>query len=645
MLSVLRQLIPRSLRTVLAKEEDAALLLARSRIFTYQLPMMYMLLLVNTWGLVLAHLNDLPVGLGLVCPLVLSGVCVLRMATWLRLRGKPFTLEMARKAVHRTNVLAVVLAASFSAWAISLLPHGGANLRFHVAFYMAITTIGIIFCLIHLLAAALAVTVIVDGAFVVTFLRSGNVTFEAIAIDAALVSVAMLVVFFRHYEHFRELVRAQGENYRLANLDSLTSLPNRRAFFAFLDVAYDTAKEAGRGLAVGIIDLDGFKPINDLHGHAFGDVVLQEVGKRLSPFATQGVAVARLGGDEFAIVVDYDCSEERLRELGRAVCAELSRPFIAGEMAIRVGATVGIAIFSAHSESARALFEHADYALYQGKRRSRGSVVIFSEAHKDAITRGARVAQALQSGDIETEISVAYQPIYSVSRRHTTGFEALARWTSSTLGTVSPAEFIPTAERIGFINELTVILLSKALRDARDWPEHLRLSFNLSAHDLASEDVVKTIGEIIEGSGFDPRRLDFEMTETAMIQDFEQVQRATRALRALGCGISLDDFGTGYSSMSYLCQLPVTRIKIDRAFTKQVCENATALSVVRTLLTLSRQMSLECVVEGVEHAEEMDCVASLGADLIQGFYRSRPLEAHALHAYLESERATSALYA
>ncbi|WP_322101669.1 putative bifunctional diguanylate cyclase/phosphodiesterase [Paraburkholderia sp. J41] len=637
MRSLLRYLIPKSLQTVLAKEEDAALLLARSRIFTYQLPMMYTLLLVNTWGLVFAHLHDLPVGLGLIFPLALSGVCLLRMALWLRLRGRALTLEIARKALRRTNVLAVVLAACFSAWAIALLPHGGANLRFHVAFYMAITAIGIIFCLIHLLAAAVAVTIIVDGAFVFTFMRSGNVTFEAIAIDAALVSISMLAVFFRHYEHFRELVRAQGENYRLANLDSLTSLPNRRAFFSFLDIAYDTAKAHGQNLAIGIIDLDGFKPVNDLHGHAFGDSVLQEVGKRLNQFAAQGTAVARLGGDEFAIVVDDDCREARLRELGRAVCAELARPIVAGELAIRVGATVGFAIFSAHSANARALFEHADYALYQGKRRSRGSVVIFSEAHKDAITRGGRVAQALQSADLDSEISVAYQPIFSVARRHTTGFEALARWNSGALGTVSPAEFIPTAERIGFINELTLILLRKALRDARNWPAHLRLSFNLSAHDLASEEVVNAIGEIIETSGFDPQRLDFEMTETAMIQDFEQVQIATRALRALGCGISLDDFGTGYSSMSYLCQLPVTRIKIDRAFTKQVCENATALSVVRTLLTLSRQMSLECVVEGVENADEMTCVASLGADLIQGFYRSRPLDAQALRIYLEGE--------
>ncbi|MCP3721200.1 bifunctional diguanylate cyclase/phosphodiesterase [Paraburkholderia sp. CNPSo 3281] len=636
MFNVLAQYWGTIRRTFLAGN-SAALKLAQLRVMIYHLPMMYGLLVVNTWGMVLPHENELPAWQGVICPLVLTGFCFVRVLSWLRLSRIHVSAENAATILRNSGRLAWVFSVSFTAWSLSLLPHGGAAFKLHVAFYMAITVIGVIFCLMNVVKAAFTVTAIVNGALVVTFLSSGNGVFQAIAIDTSLVSLAMLVVAFTQFKNFADLVATQRENKRLANIDSLTNLPNRRAFFASLDKHFDAAMASGGRLAVGLVDLDGFKSVNDIHGHSLGDHVLAEVAARLAKAARGTITLARLGGDEFGIIVTDDCTDAALSQLGRTICDVFHCPVQVGEISVRLGATIGFSTYPHISRNKADLFETADYALYEGKRRSRGSVTIFSETHRNAIIRESQIAQALRSPDLGSELYLAFQPIYSLERQRTVGFEALARWRSALLGTVPPGEFIPAAERNGVINGLTLVLFTKALACAKQWPTHIRLSFNLSAHDFASESAVKELARCILTSGIDPARLDFEITETAMAKDFDQVQKAAKVLRALGCGLSVDDFGTGYSSLSYLCKLPLTRLKIDRMFVSGLKERTTAFTVVRTLLNLSRQMSLDCIVEGVETAAELQTVAALGATLIQGYYCSRPMEAPAVAAFLERE--------
>jgi predicted signal transduction protein with EAL and GGDEF domain len=327
---------------------------------------------------------------------------------------------------------------------------------------------------------------------------------------------------------------------------------------------------------------------------------------------------------------------------GNEIAAILRTPFMLPEATVQISGSIGIAVHPEMAVSSQQLFERADYALYHGKGAKRGSAILFSAEHEAQINRDSRIEQALKRADFEQELSVVFQPIVDIRSHDTIGFEALARWTSPVLGKVSPGEFIPVAERAGIISTLTRSLLKKSLATASEWSANLRLSFNLSAFDLNSTEGVLGILSIIEGSGFDPRRLDLEITETAFTHDFAQIHRSVDMLRLLGCGISLDDFGTGYSSLSRLHALPLTKIKIDRSFVTGLHKSPNSMKIVKSLLALSRDMGLDCVVEGVETREEMAALQRLGGLMVQGYFYSPPIPADDVVAYL-NEPATAAI--
>jgi len=430
------------------------------------------------------------------------------------------------------------------------------------------------------------------------------------------------------------------ENLRLANEDSLTGLPNRRQFFTTLDTEMAKAQASGSRLAVGIIDLDGFKPVNDQFGHSVGDRLLAQVGQRLNGLLEDNMHLARLGGDEFALILSNDASDQTLVSFGQRVCEALATPFLLTDLPVQIGGSLGMATFPDMATNAIEAFEYADYALYHSKRTSRGSMSMFTASHHQQLLHEGVTEQALRRADIEQEFHLVFQPVIDLRTRRTVSFEALARWHSPKLGDVSPYRFIPVAERIGLINRLTPPLLRKALATANGWPADIRLSFNLSAHDCASDEVAQQIVEVIVASGFDPRRLDLEITETATMQDIPQVQRTIDGFRRLGCGISLDDFGTGYSSLSQLHSLAFTKIKIDRSFVTGLHEKPASYKIVKSLVALSLDMQLECIVEGVETRHELDALISLGCSLVQGYFYSKPMSPASVDAWLDQENTT-----
>jgi diguanylate cyclase (GGDEF)-like protein len=621
--------------TVTIPRSNPDLLVAQYRAFMFQMPLMYVILIINTWALAVTHFHVSPRWLTVDLPISLTVVSVWRIIEWLINSKKEPTRDIALKALTRTHRLSGLIAVMFTAWALALFPYGDAYAKAHVAFYMAITVMGVIFCLMHLRPAAFTVAFIVNGSFVVFFALSGNLVFVAIAINTALVSAAMLAILLVHYRDFTGMVSARSENLRLANMDSLTQLPNRRAFFSYLDAAYATARGNRSAIAVGIIDLDGFKPVNDLYGHATGDKLLFAIAQRLSNACPNNCFLARLGGDEFSIVATEFADTRDLVAVGEALCSAMSRPVIFGEVTLQIGGSIGFAAYPEMAADTAQLFANADYALYHGKRSGRGMVTLFNIAHDDEIRRDARIEQALRHADLEQELSVVFQPIVNVLSQSTIGFEALARWQSPSLGSITPAQFIPVAERTGLIESMTKILLNKALAHAVDWPSHVRLSFNLSAQDLSSTTNVLAIITTIGKSTFDPKRLDLEITETAFIRDFPQVQKSTEALRALGCGISLDDFGTGFSSLTHLHALPLTKIKVDRSFVTNLNTNQSSYKIVKSLLALSRDMGLDCIVEGVETKHELAMLKTLGGSLVQGYFYSKPISATEVADFLQ----------
>jgi len=627
--------------------DNPELLKAQYRAFSRQLPMMYFILMTSTWAVAATHMAYAPYWLTIGMPVAMTVFSSYRVVHWWRSRRIAPTPEIATQALNRTNRMASGIAITFVTWSLLLFPYGDAYAKSHLAFYMAITVISCIFCLTHLRPAAIKVTAIVDSAFIVFFAMTGQPTLLATAVNIGLVSIGMLVILMINYRDFTRMVDAQlrtealgNENLRLANLDSLTDLPNRRAFFAHLDLSFEAAATSGGRLAVGIMDLDGFKPVNDLYGHVAGDRLLVEVGQRLGALCTpKNIHLSRLGGDEFALVVSDAPDDADLAADGEELCAALRAPFYLPEAMVQISGSVGFAVYPGMASSSEELFDRADYALYHGKRSKRGNAVLFSADHNAEIHRDARIEQALKIADFATELDVVFQPIVDIRNEHAVGFEALARWTSPVLGPVSPALFIPVAERAGIISRLTRPLLERALKAAQQWPAHMRLSFNLSAYDLTSPEGALGVVSTIERSGFDPLRLDLEITETAFMHDFGQVQKSIELLRNLGCGISLDDFGTGYSSLSRLHALPLTKIKVDRGFVTNLHERPASYKIVKSLLALSGDMKVDCIVEGVETKEEMATLRKLGGELVQGFYYSRPISDSEIPAFLAQSTA------
>ncbi|MCB5187114.1 EAL domain-containing protein [Methylobacillus caricis] len=629
-------------RSFSIETDKPQLLKAQYKAFSKQLPLMYVILLINSWILSATHISSAPRWLTLDYPIALTVVCAIRFSFWLRTRNIEPSIESTRRALNRTNLIAGPISLSFTIWAIMLFPYGDAYAQSHVAFYMGITVIGCIFCLMHLRPAALTTAAVVNISFVIFFASTGKPTFIATALNVGLVSSIMLMILHVYYRDFTRLVDAQvhaetlsNENLRLANIDSLTMLPNRRKFFTQLHACCQKAQNEGSRFAVGILDLDGFKPVNDLYGHSVGDKLLFAAGQRLQNLCDEDTHLARLGGDEFALIIMHARDDKQLLAFGTILCEALRQPFLIGDTTIQIAASMGLVTYPDMAANATDLFEHADYALYHGKRTNRSMVSVFSTSHSNKIHLDAKIEQALRKADFDQELEVYFQPIINIKTQQIVAFEALARWKSPVLGSVSPAQFIPVAERTGIINQQTRILLAKALAAAAKWPDHIRLSFNLSTHDLSSPDIVQRIVKIIAQAGFDSRRLDLEITETAVMHDIEQVRWATDQIRQLGCGITLDDFGTGYSSLSQLHALSLSKIKIDRSFVTNIERNPASLKIVKSLLALSRDMELDCIIEGVETPEEMAVIREIGGTMVQGYIYSTPIPEAATRQWIE----------
>lgn len=624
--------------------DNPDLVKAQHRAFSRQVPMLHFILLTSTWAVAATHFASAPPMLTLVIPALLSLGCGLRIVFWWKRLAREITSQEALSDLRRTNLFAATLAVAFASWALTLYPYGDAYLRSHLAFYMAITALACIFCLMHLRSAAIIVTVIVNGLFIGFFALTGQPSHTAIAINTVLVSAGMLVILVLNYRTFESMVLANqrsaalgNETLWLATHDSVTNLPNRGAFFTRLSGVLDSAHARQARAAVAVIDLDGFKAVNDLYGHAFGDALLVEVAGRLSLQPSRaGLYLARTGGNSFGAVIEAAGSDAELAAVCDEICALLRNPFVLPEATIVISASIGLAVYPDAATTSEQLFDRADYALYVGKRTKRGETTLFSAALDAKINRDALVEQTLKQADFENEMQVVFQPIIDTRSNELAGFEALARWHSAALGAVPPGEFFQIAERAGIVSRLTRPLLKKALAAGCSWPQHVRLSFNLSAQDLNSAESVLAIVALVEASGIDARRLDFEITETAFAHDFGQVQRSIELLRRLGCGMSLDDFGTGYSSLARLHALPLTKIKIDRQFVTDIHLRPSSYKIVKSLIALSRDMGLDCVIEGVETPEELATIRQMGGSLVQGYVYAQPVPAEEVGAFLKS---------
>ena len=603
-----------------------------------QVPILYAVLALNTLLVGALHYDRAPIIITLIVPILTTFVALARSYSWARL-PMPVPHDFAVARLKSTIVLAAVLGLGLSVWGLILFGYDDGKQRLHTAFYICMTVIPCIFCLTHLRAAAFATSISALVPACIVFVLSGDELLLAILANLSFVVLAMMHMVQVHSSEFTSLIGAKQEllsrqhvtqalsdqNFKLANMDTLTNLPNRRAFFQQIESLITSHLTDGMNFAVALVDLDGFKTINDCYGHGTGDEILVEVARRLETLP-DNVFKSRLGGDEFALLIMEQCKPEELQSIGNKICTLLSNRYHLTNVDATLSASVGFACCPEAGIDRERLVENADYALIHAKQNRRGAAVIFNNDLGLEMRALGRIDQALRSADLDRELSVMLQPIVRAADGNVRSHEVLARWTSPVLGVVSPYDFIRAAERSDTIHRVTLTLFNKTLRAMEAGDIIGPVSFNLSARDIAHPETVLHIVSVVRTSSVEPQRITFEVTETAFMADFQQASDVLAMLRHLGCRVALDDFGSGYSSLSYVHRLPLDSIKIDQSFVSEIETSETARGIVKTIVEMCRNLDLFCIVEGVETKGQVETLRELGCDAMQGYYFSKPME-------------------
>jgi diguanylate cyclase (GGDEF)-like protein len=429
----------------------------------------------------------------------------------------------------------------------------------------------------------------------------------------------------RTYTDITERKRSEAQITFLAHHDALTSLANRAAFHSGLEQSLGFAAPNAGKFAVLCLDLDRFKLVNDLHGHATGDILLQQVAERLRKTVRGEDLVARLGGDEFAILQSDVHQPEAAVRLANRMVHCLAEPFEIDGRLLSVGTSIGVALYPSHGLSANTLMKNADAALYRAKESGRSIFRVFDPAMNIRVHERRLLEKDLRAALSEGQFALFYQPIWDVERDRLLGFEALLRWLHPERGLIPPSEFIPLAEEIGLIRQIGIWVLKAACTAACRWPADIRLSVNLSPIQFIDDDLPEQVKDVVRQAGLAPNRLELEITESVLIEDGERVLDLIRRLRECGVSIALDDFGAGYSSLSYLRRFPFDTIKIDRSFVQAIVESKTTYAIVGSLITLGRNLGIQVVAEGVETKAQLDVLQRLHCRYIQGFLLGSPV--------------------
>jgi len=434
--------------------------------------------------------------------------------------------------------------------------------------------------------------------------------------------------------------RMQDELFRRGHFDPLTELPNRALFEDRLQQAVALAGRRKSHVGVLCIDLDGFKQVNDGHGHHVGDGLLQQVAGRLASTLRQTDTIARMGGDEFAVVVHDTRNGEGVANISDVLVRLLAEPYTIGSTIVRTTASIGAALFPADGASCAELRRHADLAMYRAKERGRNTYQMFSAEIGDKLARRKLIEGYLQEALDRKGFELCYQPIYTVSRT-LVGLEALIRFSNPEIRSISPAEFIPVAEQIGMIPAIGEWVLRDACRQAKQWQDEelapVPVAVNVSAIQLARPNFAESVAQILRETGLAPKWLHIEVTETAIMGDFEAGGRELYALAERGVHIAIDDFGTGHSSLSYIHRLPVKALKIDRSFVQDMIKSHESKAIVRAIVAMAQSLELTAIAEGVETQEQLNAVTKAGCGVAQGYFFSRPLDRFSVTALLGRE--------
>lgn len=447
-----------------------------------------------------------------------------------------------------------------------------------------------------------------------------------------------LTVFFADVTARKE---AEARLVHLATHDSLTGLHNRFSCMRALDAALTRALENGRPVGVLFVDLDHFKEVNDAHGHRCGDLALQEIGRRLAGFANPVTTVARISGDEFVFVLE-DIGGDAARALAAAVLQRLSMPIQVDGHQVTIGASIGIAIGSGDEHTPDELLNNADAAMYEAKDNGRHTFAVFSPGARQLLKQRLQLRQEVFSALDRRQFVLYYQPQVSAVNGAVVGAEALLRWNHPRLGVLAPAAFLAMLEDSPAITAVGAWVCEEACRQAREWEllgYRLKMAVNVSPRQLTDENLAPLLKNLVARYALDAECIKLEVTESMLMQDIDKAAAVLRSLQKEGFHIALDDFGTGYSNLTYLRQFPITAIKIDRSFVREIEQDRRCLDIVNGVIAFAKSLKLAVICEGIETEAQKTAIRSTGCDVLQGYLIGKPMGADDFRALLLAQDA------
>lgn len=445
-----------------------------------------------------------------------------------------------------------------------------------------------------------------------------------------LLNIALILFGWRRFRDLREEVArralAEAQALQLAHYDPLTGLLNRRGLAMMATDRMAAWRAEGCLPAALLVDVDSFKCINDLYGHGGGDLLLTATAERLAAQAPADALIARLGGDEFALLLPFvPADRHALDAMAEALTDRLSQPVDIDGTAAATSASIGCALAETAETGLDALLRQGDVAMYRAKQLGRCQYCRFDAAMGATLERTDSIERALRAAIAAGEPYPVYEPLIDLSTGQAVGYEMLARWDSSELGQVGPAEFIPVAESSGLIGPLSELLFRRAMTEARGWPSHLSLSINVSPLQLRDPWFAQKLLKLLAETGFPGQRLIVELTESAIVDNVPLAKAVFESLRNQGIRMALDDFGTGYSSIASLRALPFDSVKIDREFVARMGDSADGQSIAEAVLQLGRSLGLPVVAEGIETGATAERLGDLDCDIGQGHFYGHSL--------------------
>ena len=624
------------------QRNTAELNAVRHSLLTQQLPLLYIMMLIASFLVLFTFRDTAPLPLISIVPIILFSGVIIRAAHWFRMRKTELTEQQIIRQIRATMILGPVMAFAFTVWAGLLFDYGDPYQQAFVALMVLICATITAVCTAAMPMTSSLIIVAACLPFTIKLLINNNEVLTTMVITFATIGVLLHRILRQYYHALTDIIEnrilltqrndevtaAKQEATRIAYSDELTGIANKRHFNTKLNELIEDNPDPEQSLVVGIIDLDGFATINNVFGYAFGDAVLKEAANRLQTIFPDKGFIARYEGDEFAFILNAVADEHEAMHIAAEICKTLEQHYHIGADTAILAASCGLAAYPQSADTADLLRSRAYYALHIAKTSDRTHIALFSPGHEQTIQNRSQIEQALRLAIHENKLDVVFQPIMDIEAGKPVAFEALARWHDSELGHISPVQFISIAERTGLISELMVQLLEKASATAKSWPCSIQLSFNMSAKEIVRTSTGLRTLSILNANKLPGQRLDIEITETALLENFDAASSTIKNLKMAGVSIALDDFGTSHASLGYVGKIDLDKLKVDRGFITDINDNIRNQHIVKAIIDMCRNLDIRCIAEGVETQDELATLRNLGCQYVQGYLYARPMPAH-----------------